>query len=483
SAVVVGLISDPIRPSLQALLLELAVTETESRPRNRALVASFLFTDLVGYSKGTASEQYAAKAALSDILGRNLAALGKDDYRIKDTGDGCLIAFLVNPEHALYMALAIAHDFARAASAAGFPSNNVRTGLHIGAVKEAIDLEARPNFVGDGINAAQRIMDFAAPGQITASRAYFEAVSWLDSAYAALFQHLGASNDKHGRPHELYAVTPNDAVLEKLRLDLGSPAQQASETDKATVASPAKQTDRSPTAVDASSSAPNPKPVGERRWVVPVAAVAGVAILAALGYVAMAPNPSGMTSRSADGKSSAAAASTSSAAQPAAPTPSGRAADAKEPETAAQPTQEAKPSVTSAPPASEARSSPPPALEGKSSAPLVGAKESTPSSGAKPDAATAMRGASDANPLPASPARTTTQSRPNATNANAETQRKSAEPPSVPVAASASAPPGTPAATSASAPASARCRHILEKVQVGEPLSQDEKRELASSCR
>ena len=134
------------------------MTETESRPRNRALVASFLFTDLVGYSKGTASEQYAAKAALSEILNRNLAALRTDDYRIKDTGDGALIAFLSNPEHALYIALAIAHDFAHAAHVAGFPSNNVRTGLHIGAVKEAIDLEARPNFVGDGINAAKRIM-------------------------------------------------------------------------------------------------------------------------------------------------------------------------------------------------------------------------------------------------------------------------------------------------------------------------------------
>ena len=205
------------------------MTETESRPRNRALVASFLFTDLVGYSKGTASDQYAAKATLSEILGRNLAALRKDDYRIKDTGDGALIAFLSSPEHALYLALAIAHDFAHAASVAGFPSNNVRTGLHIGAVKEAIDLEARPNFVGDGINAAQRIMDFAAPGQITASRAYFEAVSWLDSAYAALFQHLGASNDKHGRPHELYAIAPSDAVLERLRRDLEGAARDSAQ--------------------------------------------------------------------------------------------------------------------------------------------------------------------------------------------------------------------------------------------------------------
>ena len=144
---------------------ESVVTETEPRSPTRTLVASFLFTDLVGFSIGSAAEQYAAKATLSAILRRNLAALREVDYRIKDTGDGALIAFVSNPEHALYMALAIAQDFGRAAADAGFPSNSLRTGLHLGSVKESIDLEARPNFVGDGINAAKRIMDFAAPGR------------------------------------------------------------------------------------------------------------------------------------------------------------------------------------------------------------------------------------------------------------------------------------------------------------------------------
>src|SRR6266568_3467334 len=205
---------------------EFAVTTTERHPTSRALVASFLFTDLVGYSKGTAAEQYAAKATLSSILRGNLATLPDVDYRIKDTGDGALIAFTSSPEHALYMALAIAEDFGRAAGEAGFPSNRLRTGLHLGSVKESIDLEARPNFVGDGINAAKRIMDFAEPGQITASRAFFDAVASLDSAYAELFRHVGAPDDKHGRAHELYAIAPSAAVLEKLKLDLAPAARE-----------------------------------------------------------------------------------------------------------------------------------------------------------------------------------------------------------------------------------------------------------------
>jgi hypothetical protein len=205
------------------------VTETERHATSRTLVASFLFTDLVGYSKGTAAEQYAAKATLSAILRSNLATLRDVDYRIKDTGDGALIAFTSSPEHALFMALAIAEDFGRAASEAGFPSNKLRTGIHLGSVKESTDLEARPNFVGDGINAAKRIMDFAAPGQITASRAFFDAVACLDSAYAELFRHVGAPDDKHGRVHEMYAISSSTTVLEQLKLELAAATRESAE--------------------------------------------------------------------------------------------------------------------------------------------------------------------------------------------------------------------------------------------------------------
>ncbi len=435
------------------------MTETDSRPRNRALVASFLFTDIVGYSKGTASEQYAAKAALSEILRRNLAAVSKDDYRIKDTGDGALISFLVNPEHALYMALAIAHDFGHPANASGLPSSRVRTGLHIGAVKEAIDLEARPNFVGDGINAAQRVMDLAAPGQVTASRAYVEAVSWLDASYGALFQHLGESNDKHGRAHDLYAVTPSDAVLEKLRADLDGAAQDARATDDAAVAAAApKRADRSTTSTGGDSSAASAKSAAERKWLVPVAVLLGIAIISGVAFVAMSPNTTGLASRSAESKSGAPtpAATTPAAATPAAAAPAATTPAATAPATA-----------------------------------------STVQPQLKIDPAIANRNASDVNVTSSSATKTTPSPASNAMNAatgpasaSSAAKRASSSPAGGPVsssassAASASAVPATPSApASATAPAGARCRHILEKVQVGEPLSQDEKRELANSCR
>jgi len=398
-----------------ALIGELAVTETESHPRTRALVASFLFIDLVGYSKGTAADQYAEKAALSDLLTQNLAALRKDDYRVKDTGDGALIAFLSSPEHALYMALAIGEDFQRIAVSAGFPSNSLRTGLHIGAVKEALDLEARPNFVGDGINAAKRIMDFAAPGQITASRAYFEAVSWLDSSYAALFQHLGASDDKHGRAHELYAVSTSAAVLEKLRLDLAPTGREIAERDAKSISSTGER-GSTPTRRDGAS--------GTLRWLVFVGAAVAIGVLASIYLRSRPADPVTLTAR------------------PVAPdtTPS-----PSPPATPVAP-MAADPAPVPAPPPSP---TPSPKSDAAASSPARQAAEGT-----------AERAISrPAPPVPSSPQLS-----------GADSRRKPSEASSTPVAVP-------------SGQRSARCQHIMEKATLGETLSPDEKRELASSCR
>src|SRR5205807_9293242 len=62
------------------------------------------------------------------------------------------------------------------------------------------------NILGDGINVAQRVMSFAEPGQLLASRSFYEVVSGLSGDYASLFSDLGTRTDKHVREHEVYAV-------------------------------------------------------------------------------------------------------------------------------------------------------------------------------------------------------------------------------------------------------------------------------------
>ena len=401
------------------------MTETEPHLPSRALVASFLFTDLVGYSKGTAAEQYAAKATLSAILRSNLAALRDLDYRIKDTGDGALIAFTSSPEHALYMALAIAEDFGRAAGEAGFPSNSLRTGLHVGSVKESIDLEARPNFVGDGINATKRIMDFAAPGQITASRAFFDAVASLDSAYADLFRHVGAPDDKHGRAHELYAVSPSPTVLERLKLDLsGGAAESVEAAPKSPATIKAKQGSATAVTTDAQAKS-SPAANVVRKWFLPAVAVIALGI-ASVFVVTKLNEPNGSKSSQATSEAIVFPATPQPAATP--PTSTAETAVGSQTSPIIAPKPEAAPPVRAAP---VAEGAPAPGLTQQASVP------------------------------PAAAAKTNAKIKP----------RTDAAPP-VPVTANAAPDRSSP-----------RCSRIMEKATLGETLSTEEKRELANSCR
>lgn len=399
------------------------MTETERHPTSRALVASFLFTDLVGYSKGTAAEQYAAKATLSSVLRRNLATLPDVDYRIKDTGDGALIAFTSSPEHALYMALAIAEDFGRAASEAGFPSNRLRTGLHLGSVKESTDLEARPNFVGDGINAAKRIMDFAEPGQITASRAFFEAVGSLDSAYAELFRHVGAPDDKHGRAHELYAVAPSAAVLQKLKLDLAEDAPESTEIAAKGLAKVATTWGPAPAVAIDSPAKPSRAAAVARKAALPVFAVIVLGI-AALFVGKKLTEPNG----------------------------------AKSPPAASE--------TIVSPGTPKQAAAPPPSTQG-----TAVDTQTSPIVPTKPDASPPVPAARVAEDAPAADS-TQPVTAPAAAATKARIKPKTDAPPAAPVT--------TDTASDRSSP---RCSRIMEKATLGEALSTEEKRELASSCR
>jgi class 3 adenylate cyclase len=383
------------------------VIETAPRPTIRTIVASFLFTDLVGFSKGTAAEQYAAKAELSAALRRHLAPLRESDYWIKDTGDGALIAFVSNPEHALYMALALGRDYGDGGGAQ--PSARLRTGLHLGTVKESVDVEARRNFIGDGINAAKRIMDFAPPGQIAASRAFFEAIANLDAAYAALFRHAGAPDDKHGRSHELYEVALSDSVLAKLRSDIAAEQGEASGADSPTASRPAGE------ARGASGR--------YKRY----AALIGIAL--ALAIVAL-----GMRESSQPGNAPQASSAAPAGAQPMV-------------QGGAQPSL-APPSAAATLGPEESRPAPEPS---KPATPLPESEHLIDRGEAKAGP-TRTQTAAPAPPMRGANERTRTTTRPSA----------EAIAPSVP---------------------NPRCSRIVEKAALGEPLTPDEKKELATTCR
>jgi class 3 adenylate cyclase len=455
------------------------VSTSDFQPSVRTVLASFLFVDIVGFSKVPAARQHALKAGLIAVLHRHLGILHIGDFRLRDTGDGALLSFLSNPEHALYMALAVADDLSHATGENQLALTDLRTGINLGAVKESLDVESRPNYVGDGINAAQRIMDFAQPGQITASRSFMEAVSQLDAAYEALFSHLGAMADKHGRKHELFAIAPSETVLRRLRSDIlvARPPQIEVDFDLDRLAPPVVLPSRPPaapaaaaplasaplaaaSAVPAESAAPEfasthgpqaeaatPAVATRGRPVLWLGLVA-VVLSAVLGVLIARwfdhsdpPVPAAMPTATppagAAASDPAPAASGDSAAVPAAPQGMPASAPAAVPATRAS--SEAPVAVEPSPAAT------PPAMN----APVA----STPR-------AAASAGAPAARPAPRKPA--------------AEAPTKA-----LPAAATPAADP----APALSDQARQRCSRIMQKVGIGEPLTAEEKNILANSCR
>ncbi|MEO8165235.1 MAG: hypothetical protein ABI619_07540 [Betaproteobacteria bacterium] len=162
----------------------------------RTLVCSVLFLDIVAYSKESVADQLRLKQAFNRTLSKALEAVAARDRVILDTGDGAAIAFLGDPEDALFVALAIRDN-------SDLP---VRMGVNLGPIRLVKDINGQANIIGDGINVAQRVMSFSAAGQLLVSRSFYEVASRLSSEYANWFTHEGSRSDKHVREHEVYSV-------------------------------------------------------------------------------------------------------------------------------------------------------------------------------------------------------------------------------------------------------------------------------------
>jgi class 3 adenylate cyclase len=191
---------------------------------SQTIVASSVFLDLVGFSKLSTTAQVQAKDRFNATLRESLDALGSPRYWVRDLGDGALIICPHSPEHALFVALQVQQAFSALAVEPGQPALALRIGLNLGVLKTNPDLEGRPNYLGDGINATQRVMDFAQPGQVLASRAFVDAVAFLHADYAAMFVAPQSRPDKHGRMHEVFAVEPAPSTLARLYAELSAPS-------------------------------------------------------------------------------------------------------------------------------------------------------------------------------------------------------------------------------------------------------------------
>jgi hypothetical protein len=158
--------------------------------------------------------------------------IASEDVLFADTGDGVAMTFLHGDEEAYTVAVKLRESLN--ASAPKRPNFKARMGINLGPIKVVIDLNGHRNVIGDGINDAQRVMSFAAPGQLLVSAAYHEMIKWLKPEYEQSFVSIGRRLDKHAREHVLYEACEEGSthsetsaavqLLERLRVHRPSTA-------------------------------------------------------------------------------------------------------------------------------------------------------------------------------------------------------------------------------------------------------------------
>jgi class 3 adenylate cyclase len=197
---------------------ESAVSQLDRQTRMAAVV----FADIVGFSKKSVPAQLAAKEELARLLQRLVSPYPASSRIVLDTGDGAAVGFLVSPEYALSLTLRLRRELDGAPDDSLLRSGDLRLGINLGPLKVVTDVNGHPNMVGEGINSAERIMSFAAPGETTASRSFQEAVFYLDASFQTLFEPLGLRADKHGREHEVFRLSASAQAIDAALQSLGA---------------------------------------------------------------------------------------------------------------------------------------------------------------------------------------------------------------------------------------------------------------------
>jgi TolB-like protein/class 3 adenylate cyclase/Flp pilus assembly protein TadD len=157
-------------------------------------IAHVLFIDIVGYSKLSINEQRAAVDELTEIVRatEQFQKAEAADRLIKiATGDGMVLVFYTSPEAPVRCAV----ELSRALK--DHPYLRVRMGIHSGPVSGVVDVTARTNLAGAGLNLARRVMDCGDAGHILLSKHVAEDLAEFEE-WRPLLHDLGTCEVKHG---------------------------------------------------------------------------------------------------------------------------------------------------------------------------------------------------------------------------------------------------------------------------------------------
>ncbi|BDI31534.1 hypothetical protein CCAX7_35850 [Capsulimonas corticalis] len=199
-----------------------------------AQIAHVLFLDIVGYSQQSTSAQARLLGRLNDAVNASPAfdaSKAAGSVQPLPTGDGMALLFFGDVIAPARCALDVSRALARA------DAPRVRMGLHSGLVQSQMDIAGRQNVVGEGINTAQRVMDFGDEGHVLLSAQYALWLRQFDD-WTPLIHALGEGEAKHGQTVQLYSLHGADVGRAKAPTRLSSPRADSGKDAPARVVTP-----------------------------------------------------------------------------------------------------------------------------------------------------------------------------------------------------------------------------------------------------
>ena len=166
----------------------------KSKDPSNLEVGHILFTDLVGYSLLPMDQQREYLSELQNIVKSSAAfknAEENDDVISLPTGDGMALSFFGDPTQPAQCAFEISKALLTR------PQLKLRMGIHSGPVYKVADINANSNVAGGGINMAQRVMDSGDAGHILVSETMAETLNQL-SSWRPYLVDFGERTVKHG---------------------------------------------------------------------------------------------------------------------------------------------------------------------------------------------------------------------------------------------------------------------------------------------
>jgi class 3 adenylate cyclase len=165
------------------------------------VTAHIFFVDAVGYSTLSSDQQTVVFRQLQEFVGDCAAvidAAAQDQLVRSPSGDGMALVFFDHCSSPLRCACELMDRIEREGTF------KARMGIHTGEVARLVDINGVASVSGDGINTAQRVMDFGDGGHILMSLQHATCLQEARDPAANECYDIGVATAKHGKRIHLF---------------------------------------------------------------------------------------------------------------------------------------------------------------------------------------------------------------------------------------------------------------------------------------